>query len=770
MTIQASFPALDYDLSPYTGWTRAHWEAIFARMTYGYVLASERYGSPARALYSGDWRNLPDSVDALESFARMASAWGAWLGNPANPACVWFEGREMNIETLLHRALIDGTNPKNPYTYWGDMNHMSQHIVEAADMAVAIWLSRERVFFKMPESEQAQVMAWLAQVDGKGTYPDNWVLFSAMAQTIRLKLGYLVSEEELDFRLAQTRAFYYGDGWYVDGEGDEFELYNAWMFGWHYLLWAWIDGERRPEDCQKVLDRARSFISGFQYFFGANGSYPAWGRSIVYRFAAVAVFATGYLHKIAPDDPGLLRRISSGCIRYFYDHGLFDPKDHHLWQGYHGDFPAANESYISPGSVYWACHGLFGLYFDPDDPFWTATESPLPVEREDFDLALPAPGFVLSGRRATGQVILLNSRSGIEYDSPRYNYRAKYSKFAYSTHFPYNVLSAMGSYTPDAMLALVGEEGIYSHRQTTRESSAAPGMIWCDFNEIVKGEPQKVRVAVFLWEDVQIRLAYILPTFPVRVVEGPGTLGCDRAATIVRKSDPSQGWEYAEVEGRALGIRRLWGYDAQHASRPFLGYSNLNLAYSYSELPLVAEKNFSAAARGFASASLLRPSPFDPSQVFEGISISVDSSSNFHVALPDGEQLYAALGFEKCFQMNIGGLEIQGNDLRCVRMNPQTHELCGINLTRVADLIELSAPGTLRLKRKLSGGVSVTTSTGLTFSGWLELPIRRVEAKTLAGIWEDVTKNCTENGISAELVQTWACRNERTLVDFRVNG
>ncbi|HLF88328.1 MAG TPA: hypothetical protein VI451_05240, partial [Anaerolineales bacterium] len=163
-------------------------------------------------------------------------------------------------------------------------------------------------------------------------------------------------------------------------------------------------------------------------------------------------------------------------------------------------------------------------------------------------------------------------------------------------------------------------------------------------------------------------------------------------------------------------------------------------------------------------------SPFDPSQVFEGISISVDSSSNFHVALPDGEQLYAALGFEKCFQMNIGGLEIQGNDLRCVRMNPQTHELCGINLTRVADLIELSAPGTLRLKRKLSGGVSVTTNTGLTFSGWLELPIRRVEAKTLAGIWEDVTKNCTENGISAELVQTWACRNERTLVDFRVNG
>ncbi len=384
-----SFPPLNYELSPYTGWTREHWEAIFARMTYGYVLAAERNGSMARALYPDDRRNLPDSVDALESFARIASAWGAWLRNPANPACVYFQGHELNIESLLRQALLDGTNPQNPHTYWGDMEHMSQHIVEAADMAVAIWLSRERVFNKMTEAERAQVIAWLAQVDGKGTYYDNWILFSAMAQMVRLKLGYPVSEAELDFRLAHTSSFYSGDGWYVDGEGNEFELYNAWMFGWHYLLWAWIDGDRRPDHRRLVLDRARSFISGFQYFFGANGSYPAWGRSIVYRFAAIAAFATGYLHKITPNDPGMLRRLASGCIRYFYDRGLFDPNDHFVRQGFHGDFPPAGESYISPGSPYWACHGLFALTFDCDDPFWTATEAPLPVEREDFDLARP---------------------------------------------------------------------------------------------------------------------------------------------------------------------------------------------------------------------------------------------------------------------------------------------------------------------------------------------------------------------------------------------
>src|SRR5687767_13737386 len=146
MTSSESFPALDYERSPFTGWTRAHWEAVFTRLTYGYVLASERSGSPARALYPDDRRSLPDASDALESFARMASAWGAWLGNPTNPAYVTYEDRQMNIEHLLRDALLAGTNPANPYTYWGDIRHMSQPIVEAADIAFALWMSRERVF------------------------------------------------------------------------------------------------------------------------------------------------------------------------------------------------------------------------------------------------------------------------------------------------------------------------------------------------------------------------------------------------------------------------------------------------------------------------------------------------------------------------------------------------------------------------------------------------------------------------------------------------
>lgn len=665
------FPPLNYALSPHTGWGRAHWESVLARLTYGYSLAADRSGSPARALFPDDRRALPDAVDALEAFARISSAWGAWLHNPANAATVQYEARDINLEDIMRQALVEGTDSRNPHTYWGDMDHMSQHIVEAANLGASIWLSRERVFNRMTEAERTQVMTWLAQVDGKRVYFDNWVLFPVMAQIARLKLGYPAPLDDLDSRLDQMAAFYRGDGWYADGAGDEFELYNPWMFHWHYLLWAWIDGDRRPDHRALVLERSRAFLATYPYFFGANGAYPAWGRSMVYRFAAVATFAAGHRLNIAPANPGLLRRLSSGCIRYFYEHGMFDSEAHYLRQGFHGDFPLAGESYISPGSVYWACHGLFALSFDRDDPFWTATEEPLPVEQGDFDIALPAPGLALSGRRATGQVFLLNSRAGqrdeIEPDAgggvvasgdartagaprtsefelmarfaPRHDYPAKYGKFVYNTHFPFNVAPVPGAYAPDAMLALTRDGLAFGHRSETRAGGVAPGRMWCEFEERLDGQPQKIRIAIVLWNDIQIRLAHIWPTIPVRAFEAPGALGCDGAAGIVRRSDPQAGWEYAEGAGRALAIKSLWGYDGQHASAPFFGYSNINLAYRYSEFPMVCETQASDAPRMLASASLLRPAPFDPARELAGLMVRTATDGLFELAMPDNQTL-----------------------------------------------------------------------------------------------------------------------------------
>src|SRR5689334_14643710 len=127
-------PSLDFTLAPFTGWTRGHWEYLLARITYGYVLAAEKQGTMARALYPDDRRDHSDASDALEAFARIASGWGAYLSNPQNPSTLTFNGRELHVEEILARALIEGSDSGNPHSYWGVPTALNQRIVESADM------------------------------------------------------------------------------------------------------------------------------------------------------------------------------------------------------------------------------------------------------------------------------------------------------------------------------------------------------------------------------------------------------------------------------------------------------------------------------------------------------------------------------------------------------------------------------------------------------------------------------------------------------------
>jgi hypothetical protein len=680
-----------------------------------------------------------------------------------------YQGHELNLVTLLRQALLDGTNPANPYTYWGDIGHLDQRIVETADVALALWLSRERVFDRMTATERHQVISWLAQVDDKETYPDNWIIFPAMVEAVRLQLGYSISESSLEFRLAQVSAFYRHDGWYADGAGYEFDLYNAWMFNWHYLLLGWIDGKRRPDYYQTVRSRARSFLASFQYFFGANGSYPAWGRSLVYRFAVVSAFAVGYLLGLAPGSPGRLRRLGSGCLGYFNEHGLFSPEGDFASQGFHSHFPQAGEGYIAPGSPAWACHGLFALTLDPDDPFWTTTEAPLPVEHTDFELVLPGPGFVVAGRQSTGQVLLFNSRSGQESYSERDHYIAKYGKFVYSTHFPFNLLAVTGSYAPDAMISLTTDGRQFGHRMTTRQGGAAPGSIWSEFEEIISGQAQTIRVVILLWQDLQVRLAFLKPTLAVRAFEAPGALGSHGAAVVSRCSDPTAGWEYAEAEGRAMAIRRLWGYDGQCSSRPFLDYSNLNLAYPYAEQPLVYESQASSLPRCLGAASLVRPTSFNPAQEFAEIALIAKSETSFQVTLPNGEVAFVELGNNLPQSIMLNGVEIEGVGLRCIRVAPEARQVSGSGLTHVGGIATLSSPGMLKLSHEPNGEVRVITDVGVSLAtGWLGEPMPRIEVLTLDGQWLEITEQRQSNDIPSELVRHWAQYQERQLVEFRL--
>ena len=365
----------------------------------------------------------------------------------------------------------------------------------------------------------------------------------------------------------------------------------------------------------------------------------------------------------------------------------------------------------------------------------------------------------------------LNSRSGQEHDAPRHNYTSKYGKLVYSTHFPFNVLPAHGSYAPDAMISLTRDGKTFGHRTHTRAGEAAPGFIWSKFDEVLDHELQPLWIGVLLWGDVQIRLSVVRPTFPVIAFEAPGALGCEQSAKVVRRSDEQAGWEYAEADGRAVSIQRLAGYDCQKSSAPFLDQSNINLAYTYSEQPLVYESLTSVAARCLATAALIRPTPFDPASEFAGIKVEVEAPEIFRVTLPDGRLAFVAPGETMPRRATINGIEMEGTCIRYVQVTTDLNEICGLGLMRLAGVVTFHEPATFRLRRTSNGTIRVTTNTGISLMDqWLHIPPRRIEALTLDNQWQDVTAECQNGSIPIQVVQEWSERNQRILADFRMQA
>src|SRR4051794_13381389 len=118
------------------GDTRTGWATLLTRLTSGFVRGIPAAGSPA-------WSRLPGAdptnrITGMEGFCRMSVAWSAWLANPLNPATLAHGNWSVDVLDLVTRGLADGTDPTGPW-YWGDIHDRSQHIVEAAEIAVALW-------------------------------------------------------------------------------------------------------------------------------------------------------------------------------------------------------------------------------------------------------------------------------------------------------------------------------------------------------------------------------------------------------------------------------------------------------------------------------------------------------------------------------------------------------------------------------------------------------------------------------------------------------
>ena len=430
-----AMPEPDFALSPITGWTRAHWLAFADQQ----LLAARRHFTPGRALIRlpgrPSWSG--ELSDGLEGFARTFMLAAFRVAGE--------QGDDPHGHLVFYRAgLLEGTRPDSGES-WPPIVDRSQPIVEAASVALGLQLTKPWLWDTFTAGEQRQVAAWLQGSSGSEAWDNNWVLFQVLIAEFLAGVGLEHNAAQIEYGLSRLEDWYEGGGWYRDGDnqgtGDFYDYYCGWALHLYPVLWAGFASGRHPSAQalgERYAGRLAEFLQDHALFFGGDGlgnsGSPVFqGRSLIYRYAAVAPLFLGFLGASSgrsPLTPGQTRRIASGAAQYFLEGGAYPDGLPAL--GWLGGFGPMVQSYSGPASPFWTSKAFVGLLLPATHPVWTAVEEPSPVETADQLRHAAAPHYLLHSTAADGIARVLNHGSDKYYapgpDDPHYR------RLAYSSH------------------------------------------------------------------------------------------------------------------------------------------------------------------------------------------------------------------------------------------------------------------------------------------------------------------------------------------------
>ena len=338
--------------------------------------------------------------DGLEGYARTFLLAAFRLAGAGDPAAV-------PGDLVDKYASGAAAGPKA----WTDPLEVRQTMVEAASIAIGLYETRPWIWDALSPGDQERLADWLHRCTRAEPYPNNWVLFQVMINAFLKSVGAPHDQAQIERNLELADSWYRGDGWYTDGAGQSFDHYVGWAMHLYTGLWCRMDGDAAdPGRAAGYRARLRKFLDDFVHLFGADGAPLHQGRSLTYRFAAVAPFWLGALLDATPLPPGQTRGVASRSLSYFLDRGALN--EHGLLSmGWHREFEPVTQMYSGPASPYWASKAFLGLLLPADHDVWTADETPLPVEADDFVRPLRAPGWVAWGTKADGIVRVANHGS-----------------------------------------------------------------------------------------------------------------------------------------------------------------------------------------------------------------------------------------------------------------------------------------------------------------------------------------------------------------------
>ena len=280
---------------------------------------------------------------------------------------------------LAREAMEAGTDPGSPD--FMNFSNGRQPVVDAAFLALAIVRAPNELWKKLPAKAQRNMIAALQSTRKILPAYSNWLLFSAMIEAALLRVGAEWDSMRVDYALRTMNTWYKGDGVYGDGPEFHWDYYNSYVI--HPMLLHVLDATAGAEPNWKSLQpemilRARRYAAIQERLIGPDGSFPAIGRSLCYRFGAFHLLAEVALRRMLPEgvSPAQVRAGLTAVMRRMVDApGTFD-ENGWLRVGFVGHQPEMAESYISTGSCYLCSAAWLPLGLPVTDAFWADDGKP----------------------------------------------------------------------------------------------------------------------------------------------------------------------------------------------------------------------------------------------------------------------------------------------------------------------------------------------------------------------------------------------------------
>jgi hypothetical protein len=329
-------------------------------------------------------------VAYLEAFGRTFSGISPWLNT---------EGGTKE-ETVLRnqyrgwvlKAIANAVDPlAKDYMKWDG----GQPLVDASFFALGLVRS-PWVWQHLDTAVQRQVINVFIATRNTVPVYSNWLLFSGMIETFFCKYDLPYDAVRIDYGVKEfSQHWYTGDGMFSDGMQFHVDYYNS------YVIQPYLAA--MLETISKKKTTYNNFIPQFDKIskryaeiqersINADGSFPATGRSIVYRGAAFQHLADMALRKNLPASlkPSQVRSALTSVIKKTLEAPANFTTAGWLNIGLSGNQPGLADFYITTGSLYLCSEIFLPLGLPDTDEFWSAPVEPWSAVKAWSGLDLPA--------------------------------------------------------------------------------------------------------------------------------------------------------------------------------------------------------------------------------------------------------------------------------------------------------------------------------------------------------------------------------------------